>query len=109
MNYLDYITFNREKDLICLTNSDGIHLYEIETFQLLLKIDSLRIGLSGDVYKPKIFYNTQIISFIILETQVSSEEQSIICNDTKKIKKFSLVLYDIKNYEIIGKITMKNY
>ena len=109
MNYLDYITFNREKDLLLLTNSDGIHLYNLETFQLLLKIDSLRIGLSGDVYKPKIFYNTQIISFIISETQVSSEEEFIISNDSKKIKKFSLVLYDIKNYEIIGKITMKNY
>ena len=108
MNYLDYITFNKEKDLICLTNSDGIHLYDIYTFQLLIKIDHLRIGLSGDVYKPKIFYNSQIISFIILETQLSSEEQSIIYNDSK-IQKYSLVLYGIKNYEILGKIKMKNF
>ena len=109
MNYLDYINISKEKDIICLTNSEGIHLYDTRNFQLLIKLDHYRIGLFGDVYMPKIFYNSQILAFIILETQIaSSTEQLMIFNDSK-IRQYSLVLYDIKNYEIIGKITMKNF
>ena len=68
-----------------------------------MKIDPFRIGIFGNVYKPKIFYNSQIISFIIEEIKTFHSKHNIIFNT----KAYNLVLYDIKNYEIIGKITMK--
>ena len=67
MNFLDNINISEEREVICLTNSEGIHLYDIVNFQLLMKFLPYRIGLIGDVYKTKIFYNSQIIAFIILE------------------------------------------
>jgi WD40 repeat protein len=108
MNFLDNINISEEREVICLTNSEGIHLYDIVNFQLLMKFLPYRIGLIGDVYKTKIFYNSQIIAFIIIETEkINSFEEFIIYNDSK-IKKYSLVIYDMKNYEILAKITMKN-
>ena len=108
MNFLDNINISEEREVICLTNSEGIHLYDIINFQLLIKFLPYRIGLIGDVYKTKIFYNSQIIAFIILETEkINSFEEFIIYNDSK-IKKYSLVIYDMKNYEILAKITMKS-
>ena len=108
MNFLDNLNISEEKEVICLTNTNGIHLYDIVNFQLLIKFLPYRIGLVGDVYKTKIFYNSQIIAFIIVGTEkINTFEQFIIYNDSK-IKKYSLVIYDMKNYEILGKITMKN-
>ena len=108
MNFIDNIYINNEKDIICLTNSEGIHFYDTNDFQLLMKLNPLRIGLYGDVNKTKIFYNSQIIAFSILETkEIPSEEQLIIFNNSN-IKRNSIVLYDLNNYEIIGKITLKS-
>ena len=107
MNCLDNISISEDREVICLANEEGIHLYDMLNFQLLIKLNPSRIGLIGDVYKTKIFYNSQIIAFIILETQEADTfEQKMIYNNSK-LKRYSLVLYDIKNYEILGKITMK--
>ena len=107
MNYLECINYSQDEEIICLTNKDGIQIYS--NFQLLMKIDPFRVGLTGDVYKVKPLYNSQIIAFTIIETQnAESKEQQILYNQSK-IKKHSLVIYDLKNFEIIGKITMKNF
>ena len=103
----DYINLSNDKEIICLSNLDGIHFYDIINFQLLFKLNPLRIGLVGIASKCKIFYNSQIIAFIIIENLFSSskDEQLIILSEKKRQ---SLVLYDMKNYEIIGKISMKD-
>ena len=103
----DYINLSNDKEIICLSNLDGIHFYDIINFQLLFKLNPLRIGLVGIASKCKIFYNSQIIAFIIIENLFSSskDEQLIILSEKKRQ---SLVLYDMKNYEIIGKIAMKD-
>ena len=107
MNYLESINYIQDEEIICLTNQDGIQIYS--NFKLLMKLDPFRIGLTGDVYKVKPLYNSQIIAFSIIESQkAESKEQQILYNQSK-IKKHSLVLYDLKNFEIIGKITMKNF
>jgi len=62
-----------------------------------------------DVYKAKMLYNSQIIAFTIIETQAADTKQQILLYNESKIKKHSLVIYDMKNYEIIGKITMKEF
>ena len=109
MNFLDYVNYSQDEQIICLTNKEGINIYDTKNFELLMKLDPFRVGLSGDVYEAKIFYNTQVIAFSIIETQsADSKSQQILYNDSK-IKKHSLVIYDMKNYEIIGKITMKNF
>ncbi len=109
MNYLDYICYSNDEELICLTNKDGIHLYDTTNFQLLMKLDPFRVGLTGDVYKAKIFNNSQLIAFSIIETQSADSKQQLILYNDSKIQKHSLVIYDLKNYEIIGKISMKNF
>ena len=84
MNYLDYICYSNDEELICLTNKDGIHLYDTTNFQLLMKLDPFRVGLTGDVYKAKIFNNSQLIAFSIIETQsADSKQQLILYNDSK--------------------------
>ena len=109
ITFFDFITFSQDEELICRTNQRGLSIYSSKNFELLMKLDPFRIGLSGDVTKAKLFYNSRIIAFSIIETQTSqSKEEEILYNDSK-IKKHSLVLYDIENYEIIGKITMKNF
>jgi hypothetical protein len=109
MNFLDYINYSKDEQIICLANKDGIQIYDTKKFELLMKLDPFRVGLSGDVYKAKLFYNSQIIAFSIIETQEAGSKQQIVLYNDSKIKKHSLVIYDLKNYEIIGKITMKNF
>lgn len=98
MNFIDYICYSEDKEIICLTNKEGIQLYDTQYFQLLLKLNPFRIGLVGEVFKCKIFFNSQIIGFILIENDLKNYNE----------KKYSLIIYDIKNYEILGKITMKN-
>ena len=109
MNFLDYIDYSKDEQIICLTNQEGIQIYDTKNFELLMKLDPFRVGLSGDVYKAKIFYNTQIIGFTIIETQSADSKSQLILYNDSKIKKHSLIIYDLKNYEIIGRITMKNF
>jgi len=109
MNFLDYIDYSQDEQLVCLTNKKGIQLYDTKNFELLMKLDPYRVGLVGDVYQAKTFFNSQIVAFSIIETQSSeSKQQQILYNDSK-IRKHSLVIYDLKNYEIIGKISLKNF
>ena len=109
MNFLDYIYCSEDEQILCLTNKDGIQIYDTKNFELIMRLDPYRFGLYGDVYKAKILYNSQILAFSIIETQSADTKQQQILYNESKIKKHSLVLYDIKNYEIIGKITMKNF
>ena len=109
MNFLDYIDYSKDEQLICLNNKEGIQIYDTKNFELLMKIDPFRVGLTGDVYKSKVFYNSQILAFSIIETQSADSKQQLILYNDSKIKKHSLVIFDLKNYEIIGKITMKNF
>ena len=109
MNFLDYIDYSQDEQLVCLTNKKGIQLYDTKNFELLMKLDPYRVGLVGDVYQAKTFFNSQILAFSIIESQsAESKQQQILYNDSK-IRKHSLVIYDLKNYEVIGKITMKNF
>jgi len=109
MNFLDYIDYTKDEQIISLINKDGIQIYDTQNFELLMKLDPYRVGLSGDVYKAKMLYNSQIIAFTIIETQAADTKQQILLYNESKIKKHSLVIYDMKNYEIIGKITMKEF
>ena len=109
MNFLDYLNYSKDEQILCLTNKDGIQIYETNYFELLMKLDPFRVGLTGDVYKAKMFYNSQILAFSIIETQAADNKQQLILYNESKIKKHSLVIYDLKNFEIIGKITMKNF
>ena len=109
ITFFDYITYSQDEELICRTNQKGLCIYDAKNFELLMKLDPFIIGLSGDVTKSKLFYNSRIIAFSIIETKTSqSKEEEILYNDSK-IKAHSLVIYDLENYEIIGKITMKNF
>ena len=109
ITFFDYINCSKDEELICRASQNGLNIYNTSNFELLTKLDPYRIGLSGDVTKVKLFYNTQIIAFSIIETQSAQSKDEEILYNTSKIKKHSLVLYDLKNYEIIGKITMKNF
>ena len=108
MKCLDYINLSQDQEIICLSNLDGIQIYDIINFQLLFKLNPLRIGLKGIVSKSKIFYNSQIIAFIILESSEFSAKEQLINTINNSSERQSLVLYDMKNYEILGKITMKS-
>ena len=109
MNFLDGITYSKDEQLICLTNKDGIQIFDTKNFEMLLKLNQFVVGLQGDVYKAKIFNNSNILAFTIIESHTAeSKNQKIIYNDSK-IKVHSLVIYDLKNFEIIGKISMKNF
>ena len=107
MNFYDNIEISDDEEIICLTNKEGIQIYDTKNFCLKMKIDPFRIGLSEDVTKCKMSYNTQLLAFSIIETETIDSKQKILYNDSK-IKRHSLVIYDLKNYEILGKITMKN-
>jgi hypothetical protein len=63
MNFLDYLNYSKDEQIVCLTNKDGIQIYETNHFELLMKLDPFRVGLTGDVYKAKMFYNSQILAF----------------------------------------------
>ena len=108
ITFFDYINCSKDEELICRTSQNGLNIYDTNNFELLIKLDPYRLGLSGDITKVKLFYNTQIIAFSLIETQTASKDEEILYNDSK-IKKHSLILYDLKNYEIIGKITMKSF
>ena len=109
ITFFDYINCSKDEELICRTSQGGLNIYDTNNFELLTKLDPYRFGLSGDITKAKLFYNTQIIAFSLIETQSAhSKDEEILYNDSK-IKKHSLILYDLKNFEIIGKITMKNF
>ena len=109
ITFLDYINCSNDEELICKTSPSGINIYDTKNFELLMKLDPYRFGLSGDISKAKMFYNSQIIAFSLIETEsTNSKDEEILYNESK-IKKHSLVLYDLKHFEVIGKITMKNY
>ena len=107
MNFYDNIDISNDEEIICLTNKEGIQIYDTKNFCLKMKIDPFRIGLSEDVTKCKMSYNSQLLAFSIIETEAIDSKQKIVHNDSK-IKRHSLVIYDLKNYEIIGKISMKS-
>ena len=109
MNFLDYINYSKDEEVICLSNKEGIQFFDTQNFELMFKLNRYRIGLSGDVYKAKIFYNTRIIGLNIIETLEPESKDDKILYNSSKIKRHSLIIYDMKNYEIIGKITMKNF
>ena len=89
----DYINLSNDKEIICLSNLDGIHFYDIINFQLLFKLNPLRIGLVGIASKCKIFYNSHIIAFIIIENLFSSskDEQLIILSEKKDKALFYMI------------------
>ena len=109
MNCLDYVSYSKDEELVCLSNQEGIQIYDTKNFELLMKLDPFRVGLTGDVYKAEIFNNSRLLAFSIIETQEADSKQQLMLYNDSKIKKHSLVLFDLKNYEIIGKITMKNF
>ena len=109
ITFFDYINCSKDEELICRSSQYGLNIYDTNNFELLIKLDPYRFGLSGDITKSKLFYNSQIIAFSLIETlSAHSKDEEILYNDSK-IKKHSLVLYDLKNFEIIGKIAMKNF
>ena len=109
ITFFDYITYSKDEELICRTSPNGLNIYDTNNFELLFKLDPYRIGLSGDITKSKLLFNTRIIAFSIIESHSAhSKEEGILYNDSK-IKQHSLVIYDLENYEVIGKITMKNF
>ena len=97
ITFFDYINCSKDEELICRASQNGLNIYNTSNFELLTKLDPYRIGLSGDVTKVKLFYNTQIIAFSIIETQSAQSKDEEILYNTSKIKKHSLVLYDLKN------------
>ena len=109
ITFFDFINCSQDEELICRASTSGLNIYNTNNFELLMKLDPYRLGLVGDVTKAKLFYNTQVIAFSLIETQSAhSKDEEILYNDSK-IKKQSLIIYDLKNFEIIGKITMKNF
>ena len=109
ITFFDYITYSKDEKLICRTSPHGLYIYDTNNFELLFKLDPYRIGLSGDITKSKLLLNTRIIAFSIIESHSAhSKEEGILYNDSK-IKQHSLVIYDLENYEVIGKISMKNF
>ena len=109
ITFFDYITYSKDEKLICRTSQHGLYIYDTANFELLFKLDPYRIGLSGDITKSKLLFNTRIIAFSIIESHSAhSKEEGILYNDSK-IKQHSLVIYDLENYEVIGKISMKNF
>jgi hypothetical protein len=109
ITFFDYITYSKDEELICRTSPNGLNIYDTNNFELLFKLDPYRIGLSGDITKSKLLFNTRIIAFSIIESHSAhSKEEGILYNDSK-IKQHSLVLYDLENYEVIGKISMKKF
>ena len=109
ITFFDYINCSKDEELICRASQSGLNIYNTNNFELLIKLDPFRLGLSGDVTKVKLFYNTQIIAFSIIETQSAHSKDEEILYNASKIKRHSLIIYDLKDYEIIGKITMKNF
>ena len=109
ITFFDYINCSKDEELICRASQSGLNIYNTNNFELLIKLDPFRLGLSGDVTKVKLFYNTQIIAFSIIETQSAHSKDEKILYNASKIKRHSLIIYDLKDYEIIGKITMKNF
>ena len=109
ITFFEQMTYSEDEELICRTTPQSLNIYDTNNFNLLFKLDPFRIGLSGDITKVKLFFNTKIIAFSIIESQkVKSKEEGLLYNNST-IKSHSLILYNIEDYEIIGKIKIKNY
>jgi len=107
MNIAESIYLNQDKNLIYITDKSGIKVYDTLNYQLLIKLDPHYFGLSGDVSKFLLFHSSEIFVFSFLENINDDSINQIIYNN-RKIKKHSLILFDIKNNSILAKITMKN-
>ena len=77
MNFLDGITYSQDEQLICLTNKDGIQIFDTKNFEMLLKLNQFVVGLQGDAYKAKIFNNSNI--FLLNIDVFSFTEFSQLC------------------------------
>ena len=107
MNFVETLNFSDDKDLLYLTDEEGIKIYETNNFQLLIKFNSSRIGLKGEVSNFQLFYSSSILIFSLIET-IKYEKISQIIYNNSKIKKHHLILYDVNDFSILGKISMKN-
>ena len=109
ITFYDYMTYSKDEELICRTTPNGLNIYNTNNFELLFKLTPFRIGLSGDITKSKLLFNTQIIAFSIIESHTAQSKEEGILYNNSTIKSHSLILYNMEEYEIIGKITMKNF
>ena len=107
MNFVESINFNNDKDLIYITDEEGIKIYDTNNYQLLIKLDPERIGLKGELSKFQMFYSSKIFVFSFIETIFEAKISKIIYNNAI-IKKHSIIFYDVNDYSIIGRISMKN-
>ena len=109
ISFFDSITYSQDEELICRTNQNGLNIYETNHFNLIYKLDPYRIGLTGDITKAKILFNTRIIGFSMIELKSVESKVEQMINSDCKTRLHNLILYDLKDDEIIGKITMKKY
>ena len=109
ISFFDSITYSQDEELICRTNQNGLNIYETNHFNLIYKLDPYRIGLTGDITKAKILFNTRIIGFSMIELKSVESKVEQMINIDSKTRFHNLILYDLKDDEIIGKITMKKY
>jgi len=109
ISFFDSITYSQDEELICRTNQNGLNIYETNHFNLIYKLDPYRIGLTGDITKAKILFNTRIIGFSMIELKSVESKVEQMINSDSKTRLHNLILYDLKDDEIIGKITMKKY
>ena len=107
ITFFDSITFSQDEELICTTTQSGLNIYDTNRFNLIYKLDPFRIGLTGDIIKAKILFNTRIIGFSMIESKTTDSKVQQMINSDYRTKKHNLILYDLKDDEIIGKITMK--
>ena len=81
ITFYDYMTYSKDEELICRTTQKGLNIYYTKNFDLLFKLDPFRIGLTGDITKVKLFFNTKIIAFSIVESHnVKSKEEELLYN-----------------------------
>ena len=109
ITFFDSITYSQDEELICRTNQNGLNIYDTKHFNLIYKLDPYRIGLTGDITKAKILFNSRIIGFSMIELKSVESKVEQMINSDSKTRMHNLILYDLKDDEIIGKITMKKY
>ena len=74
ITFFDYITSSKDKELIWRTSPNGLKVFDTNNFDLLFKLDTYRIGLSGDITKPQLLFNTRIIAFSIIESHLANSK-----------------------------------
>lgn len=111
MNFANNIDISEDGNLLCLTNENGIKIYDTKRFILLKKIKDFVGNLSGEILKCKLFPNSKKIGFILLQNKRDRGSVDLTnCNEYIDLNFLvnTLVIFDINNNEIIGKIGMKN-